>query len=125
MHRFYFAGDTGYCEQDFAKLGRLYGPFDLAALPIGCGRFGGIFKISEKRFKNSDVMRPQHIGPEEAVLIHKMIRAKKSIGIHWGTFAMGSNEVCRKSAQINKKTFFSAIFGTARTTERTIEESSK
>ena len=44
-------------------------------------------------------MRPQHIGPEEAVRIHQMIRAKKSIGIHWGTFAMGSKEVCRKSAR--------------------------
>ena len=35
-HRFYFAGDTGFCRDEFEKLGRLYGPFDLAAIPIGC-----------------------------------------------------------------------------------------
>ena len=36
-HRVYFAGDTGYCEV-FKKIGQLYGPFDLAAIPIGAYR---------------------------------------------------------------------------------------
>jgi len=34
-HRFYFAGDTGYNNTLFKLIGRQYGPFDLAALPIG------------------------------------------------------------------------------------------
>lgn len=38
-------------------------------------------------------MKPQHIDPAEAVQIHKDIGSKKSIGIHWGTYAMGSTEV--------------------------------
>ena len=29
-----------------------------------------------------------HVGPEEAVQIHKDVGAKTSIGIHWGTFKM-------------------------------------
>ena len=33
-HRYYFAGDTGYCEA-FKQIGEHYGPFDLAAIPIG------------------------------------------------------------------------------------------
>ena len=33
-HRFYFAGDTGYCPV-FETIGKRYGPFDLAAIPIG------------------------------------------------------------------------------------------
>ena len=33
-HRFYFGGDTGYCDV-FKQVGRMYGPFSLAALPIG------------------------------------------------------------------------------------------
>lgn len=32
--RFFFGGDSGFCDV-FALIGRLYGPFDLAALPIG------------------------------------------------------------------------------------------
>lgn len=34
--RFYFTGDTGYCEREFDKLGKKLGPFDLAAISIGC-----------------------------------------------------------------------------------------
>ena len=39
--RFYFAGDTAYNETVFKLIGRKYGPFDLAALPIGayCPRY--------------------------------------------------------------------------------------
>ena len=33
-HRFFFAGDTGYCGQ-FKVIGRDYGPFDFSAIPIG------------------------------------------------------------------------------------------
>lgn len=32
--RFFFAGDTGYCSS-FQEIGRRFGPFDLAAIPIG------------------------------------------------------------------------------------------
>ena len=33
-HKFYFAGDTGYCHA-FEQIGNKFGPFDLAAIPIG------------------------------------------------------------------------------------------
>lgn len=33
-NRFFFAADTGYCEI-FKQIGKRYGPFDLAAIPIG------------------------------------------------------------------------------------------
>uniref|UniRef100_A0A915B3M3 Metallo-beta-lactamase domain-containing protein n=1 Tax=Parascaris univalens TaxID=6257 RepID=A0A915B3M3_PARUN len=77
--RFYFTGDTGYCEREFDKLGQKLGPFDLAAISIGC--YAPVW-----------FMKSQHISPAEAVKIHRKIAAKKSIGIHWGTYEMGGNE---------------------------------
>jgi N-acyl-phosphatidylethanolamine-hydrolysing phospholipase D len=78
-HKFYYTGDTGFCEEEFRKLGDQIGPFDLSAIPIGC--------YSPRWF-----MKPQHIDPAEAVAIHKLTKSIKSIGIHWGTYSMGSNE---------------------------------
>lgn len=37
-------------------------------------------------------MEPQHVDPEQAVQIHMDVNSKKSIAIHWGTFAL-ANEV--------------------------------
>lgn len=34
--KFYYSGDTGFCEQEFRKIGANFGPFDLSAIPIGC-----------------------------------------------------------------------------------------
>lgn len=43
--RFFFAGDTGYCPA-FEEIGKRFGPFDLAAIPIGA---------YEPRFVHTDV----------------------------------------------------------------------
>jgi L-ascorbate metabolism protein UlaG (beta-lactamase superfamily) len=71
---FYFAGDTGY-SKDFEDIGRHFGGFDLALLPIGA--------YAPRWF-----MRGQHVDPAEAVKIHQDIRAKRSMAIHWGTFGL-------------------------------------
>jgi N-acyl-phosphatidylethanolamine-hydrolysing phospholipase D len=72
--RFFFAGDTGY-SQDFRDIAARFGGFDLAALPIGA---------YEPRW----FMQAQHINPEEAVRIQQDLRARYSVAIHWGTFAL-------------------------------------
>jgi L-ascorbate metabolism protein UlaG (beta-lactamase superfamily) len=72
--RFYFGGDTGYSPH-FKEVGDRYGPFDLAALPIGA---------YEPRW----FMKNHHINPEEAVQAHIDIGSKKSVAIHWGTFIL-------------------------------------
>lgn len=77
--RFYFAGDTGYCPA-FRSIGHYYGPFTLAAIPIGA-------------YDPRHIMQNQHVDPAEAVKIHQDVRAEKSLAIHWGTFDMGSLEV--------------------------------
>jgi len=73
-HRFFFTGDTGYCDA-FKLIGQKYGPFDISAIPIGA---------YEPRW----FMGPQHVDPEQAVQIHKDIKSKFSVAIHWGTFAL-------------------------------------
>ena len=77
----YFSGDTGY-SQDFMDTQKhfaarqteaLGGGFDMALIAVGA---------YEPRW----FMKEQHVNPEEAVQIHLDLKAKRSVGIHWGTF---------------------------------------
>ena len=70
----YFAGDSGYCPH-FAEIGQRFPRIDLALLPIGA---------YEPRW----FMRQQHVNPEEAVRAHLDLRARRSIGMHFGTFQL-------------------------------------
>lgn len=94
--KLFFAGDTGYrsvpapdpissepkpesslphCPA-FLEIGDRFGPFDLALLPIGL-------------FLPRHFMSPVHCSPEDSICIHKDIKSKKSIGMHWGTVRGG------------------------------------
>ncbi|MBK9574382.1 MAG: MBL fold metallo-hydrolase [Rhodoferax sp.] len=79
----YFGGDAGY-SLDFADTRRhfthrqdqtLGGGFDLALLPIG-------------GYEPRWFMRTQHVNPDEALQTHHDLGAKRSIGMHWGTFTL-------------------------------------
>jgi L-ascorbate metabolism protein UlaG (beta-lactamase superfamily) len=70
----YFAGDSGYGSY-FAEIGRRFPRIDLALLPIGA---------YEPRW----FMRTHHMNPEEAVRAHCDLRARRSIGMHFGTFQL-------------------------------------
>lgn len=70
----YFAGDTGYCPV-FQEIGRRFGGFDLALIPIGA-------------YRPRWLMRPMHVNPAEAVQIHLDVRSRQSVACHWGTFAL-------------------------------------
>ena len=70
----YFAGDTGY-SPDFADIGRRFGGFDVALIPVGA-------------YLPRWFMKDQHVDPAEAVRIHRDVGSRLSIGIHWGTFEL-------------------------------------
>ena len=79
--RWYFSGDTGYSGMFGQTREKLAGHmrdgtlFDLALLAIGA---------YEPRW----FMAAQHMNPAEAVQAHKDLAARRSIGVHWGTFAL-------------------------------------
>ncbi|MCH7859703.1 MAG: MBL fold metallo-hydrolase [Candidatus Marinimicrobia bacterium] len=73
-HRVYFAGDTGY-SQHFADIGERAGPLDLALLPIGA-------------YNPEWFMSSVHITPDQAVQAHRDLSARRTIGMHWGTFIL-------------------------------------
>jgi N-acyl-phosphatidylethanolamine-hydrolysing phospholipase D len=73
----WFGGDTGYNEVQFKEIGAKFGEVDLGLIPIGA--------YAPRWF-----MAQQHIDPEEAVVVHQDIRAKRSIGMHWGTFQLSA-----------------------------------
>jgi N-acyl-phosphatidylethanolamine-hydrolysing phospholipase D len=70
----YFAGDTGYGPV-FGDLGREYGPFDVALMPIGA-------------YEPASIMRPVHLNPEEAVAAGRDLRASTLVAMHWGTIVL-------------------------------------
>jgi N-acyl-phosphatidylethanolamine-hydrolysing phospholipase D len=72
--RIYFAGDTGY-EQHFEQIGTKFGPPDLAILPIGA-------------YRPEWFMLSMHLNPEQAVQAHLDLGARRSLGVHWGTFIL-------------------------------------
>lgn len=94
--RCYFAGDTGYrswSKEDmspdelnelprcpaFKQIGEHLGPFDLALLPIGL--------CTPKTFMSS-----VHCNPWDTVEVHKDIKSKKSVGMHYGTVRGGISQ---------------------------------
>jgi len=73
-HRLWFAGDTGYGPV-FGDMGRDYGPFDLAMVPIGA-------------YAPRSIMGRHHATPEEAVKIGRDMRADRLVAMHWGTVVL-------------------------------------
>jgi N-acyl-phosphatidylethanolamine-hydrolysing phospholipase D len=107
--KFFFAGDTGY-SANFKDIGSRLGPVDLAAIPIG-------------GYEPRWFMKAMHVNPEEAVKIHQDVRARSSIGIHWGTFELTDETideppkrlaVALKEANIDPQRFFVLKHGETR-----------
>ncbi|CAA9988460.1 conserved Plasmodium protein, unknown function [Plasmodium knowlesi strain H] len=81
-HRFYFSGDTAYLKEnfeEFKKIGRLHGPFHLAAIAIGA-------------YEPNNSLKYHHVHPWESVKIWRDIKAEMAIGVHWGTFRLSAEE---------------------------------
>lgn len=76
--RIFFAGDTAFRAPLFALLRDTHEgqhPFDLALLPIGA-------------YRPRWFMRDSHMDAREAVEAHRLLGARRSLAMHWGTFRL-------------------------------------
>ena len=72
--RIFFAGDSGYGPH-YKAIGARFKNIDLALMPIGA---------YEPRWFMKDI----HMNPQEAVRAHLDVAARRSIGMHFGTFRL-------------------------------------
>jgi N-acyl-phosphatidylethanolamine-hydrolysing phospholipase D len=117
LHVFY-SGDTGY-SKDFTDIQARLAPrqadaqgggFDLALLPVGA---------YEPRW----LMKDQHVNPDESVRIHRELHARRSLGVHWGTFSLTDEALdqppkdlaaARKAQGVADDAFFTLATGETR-----------
>ncbi len=103
---FLFSGDTGWFDGLY-DVGEKYGPFDLAAIPIGA--------YAPRWF-----MEPMHTNPEDAVKMMDAVKANKAFPIHWGTFPLTVEPVLEPRERLeeamdavgkDKNTFLATLIG--------------
>jgi N-acyl-phosphatidylethanolamine-hydrolysing phospholipase D len=113
----FFTGDTGY-SKDFEDARERFDPrqapergggFDIALIAVGA--------CLPRWF-----MKDQHVDLAEAVQIHRDLGAKRSVGVHWGTFALADDPLdqplhdlagaCRDKGVAEESFFLLPIGGT-------------
>ena len=86
--RILFVGDTGYGPH-FREIAARLSPVDLALLPI---------VAYEPRWFMKDI----HMNPAEAVQAHLDLGARRSLGMHWGTFQLTPEGVDEPVRELTK-----------------------
>lgn len=86
--QYFFSGDTGYALL-FKEIGEKLGPIRLSFIPIG--------GYSPRWF-----MRPMHVDPPEAVMIHKDLASAQPVGMHWGTFKLTDEQMAEPPLYLKK-----------------------
>ncbi|MBW4023219.1 MAG: hypothetical protein HIU92_08765 [Proteobacteria bacterium] len=107
--RVFFAGDSG-AGRHWAEIGRRLGAPDLALLPIGA-------------YEPRSIMASVHVNPHEAVAAHRALGARRSVGMHFGTFQLTDEPIdepeaalarARSEAGLDADDFTTLSFGETR-----------
>jgi L-ascorbate metabolism protein UlaG (beta-lactamase superfamily) len=96
----YHAGDTGYRRSAkstavcpiFKEIGKKFGGFDLSFIPIWRGGTLGFVSSLGLRLSHNDIPATLHVGPADAIEIHKDVLSRNTIPAHFGTFIGSANE---------------------------------
>jgi L-ascorbate metabolism protein UlaG (beta-lactamase superfamily) len=108
-HRLFFAGDSG-AGRHWAEIGERLGAPDLALIPIGA-------------YEPRSIMAPVHMNPAEAVAAHRALGARRSVGMHFGTFQLTDEPIdappaalaeARAAAGLGPDAFVTLGFGETR-----------
>ena len=78
QHRIFYSGDSGYGKL-FQDIGTRLGPFDMAFIKIGAYGPGAAW---------TDI----HMTPEQAVQVHRDVRARRMFPVHWSTFNLAYHD---------------------------------
>ena len=69
-HNVYYSGDTAL-DDAMVEIGRRLGPFDLTMIEVGA---------------YNTMWADVHLGPEQAVRAHQLVRGSVMLPVHWGLF---------------------------------------
>jgi N-acyl-phosphatidylethanolamine-hydrolysing phospholipase D len=96
----YHAGDTGIRRTAkseelcpiFKEIGKKFAPFDLSFIPIWRGGTLGFISYVGLRLSHQEIPSALHASPADAIDIHKLVRSRNTVGVHFGTFIGSENE---------------------------------
>lgn len=96
----FHAGDTGYrrtSQSDvvcpvFEEIGKKFGSFDLSFVPIWRGGSLGFVSGVGLRLSHQHIPASFHASPADAIEIHRDVRSRNTVGVHFGTFIGSENE---------------------------------
>ncbi|QRK10448.1 MBL fold metallo-hydrolase [Archangium violaceum] len=74
-HRAFYSGDTGLFPA-MKDIGARLGPFDVTMIEVG---------------QYHSAWPDWHIGPEQAVLAHRMLQGRVLLPVHWGLFTLAAH----------------------------------
>lgn len=99
--KIYFAGDTSYTHH-FKMIRSRWGAPHFSFLPIGA-------------YEPRELLKEDHLNPQDAVNAHQDLNSDFSTGIHWGTFQLSSESLdqpikdltlARIKSNVSEKKFF-------------------
>lgn len=86
--RLYFSGDTTIGPV-FREIGEKLGPFDLGLVGIGA-------------YEPAVIMRGSHTTPEQAAQLARDVKAKRMVGMHWGTVRLSEEPQFEAADRLRK-----------------------
>ena len=84
----YYSGDTGYCPV-FKEIGQHFSQIHLSLIPIGA-------------YEPEWLLNGAHVHPRDSVRIHRDVRSRHSVAVHWGTVKLSDEMVMAPKLELER-----------------------